>query len=95
MQEKHKSAKRQVSTYRARCRDDKYAGRAGPPDCCEVLVVDVDDDLPDDVPVLQGVCEADDSVCGWDVVEKEQDLHSPRSCHPPCTSHTQARCTVS
>ncbi len=92
MHEKYKHAKRGVKKDRTRSRDEKYAGRAGPPDCVEVEwgaeteVVDVAE---------AEVHEREDSVADWDIVGGDEHLHNPGSCHPPCTSHRLARCTVS
>ena len=95
--DKQKQAKRAAKRERARCRDDKYAGRAGPPDCEEVgagLSPDEAADACAETETLTRECEKEESVGDWDMVAGG-DLHSPGSCPPPCTSHRLARCTVS
>jgi hypothetical protein len=88
LQQKHWDAERQVQRERMRRRDDKRAGRAGPPDVGGVGVVAAQ--------AAQAQAEADEaeSVGGWDMLDGE-DVRSPGSCHPPCTSRTPARCSVS
>lgn len=99
MHDKHKHAKRAVKSERTRCRDEKHAGRAGPPDCADVES-ETETKTQDEV-VRESVlecgwgCEREESVGEWDIVAGDEHLHNPGSCHPPCTSHTRARCTVS
>ena len=89
--EKHKNAKKVLQRERARCRDEKYAGRAGPPDCAEVEEeAEIGTEKEAEVKV-----EVEGSVGDWDMVGGDEHVRSPRSCHPPCTSHRLARCTVS
>ena len=107
MHEKYKHAKKASQRERTRCRDEKYAGRTGPPDCVEVEAeaeveaeTEVEAEAQDAIVcenALKGGwgCEREESVGGWDIVGGDEHLHSPRSCHPPYTSHTRARCTVS
>jgi len=91
VQQKHWDAERQVQRERMRRRDDKRAGRAGPPDAGEVPAAAWGEEAG------QAEAEADEagSVGGWDMVDGEGDVRSPGSCHPPCISHTRARCSVS
>ena len=99
MHDKHKHAKRAVKSERTRCRDEKYAGRAGPPDCVEVQAeaeTEAQDEVASESVLECGWgCEREESVGEWDIVAGDEDSHNPGSCHPPCTSHTRARCTVS
>jgi len=97
MHEKHKHAKRVTKSDRTRCRDEKYAGQAGPPDCAEVEAETWEETevAGENASALAGACEREESVGGWDIVGGEEHLHSPDSSHPPCTSRTLARCTVS
>ena len=105
MHEKYKHEKKASQRERTRCRDEKYAGRAGPPDCVEVeaeaeVEAEVEAEAETEVRVehvseLGWGCDREESVGGWDIVAGDEHLHSPRSCHPLCTSHTRARCTVS
>ena len=97
MHQKYKHAKKVSQRERTRSRDEKYAGRAGPPDCAEVEAEAWEDTevAGEHASALAGACEREESVGGWDIVGGDEHLHSPRSCHPPCTSHTRARCTVS
>ncbi len=105
MHGKHKNAKKVSQRERTRSRDEKYAGRTGPSDCVEVEAeteteTEVEEEAQDVIVsenALKGGwgCEREESVGGWDIVAGDEHLHSPRSCHPPCTSHTRARCTVS
>ena len=99
MHQKYKHAKKVSQRERTRSRDEKYAGRAGPPDCEEVEAEEETKTQEEVVSehALKGGwgCEREESVGGWDIVAGDEHLHSPRSCHPPCTSHTRARCTVS
>jgi hypothetical protein len=100
MQQKHKQSKRAMKSDRTRCRDEKYAGRAGPLDCVEVEAEThaecVEEKETDVVETeMDRGTERDESVGGWDMVAGEEHLHSPDSSHPPCTYRTLARCTVS
>jgi len=97
--QKYKHAKKVSQRERTRSRDEKSAGLAGPPDCEEVEA-EAETEAETEVRVelvseLGWGCEKEESVGGWDIVAGDEHLHSPRSCHPPCTSHTPARCTVS
>ena len=95
LHEKLKNAKRALQKERARCRDEKYAGRAGPPDCAEVEA-GVETEIETEIETEEEVkVEVEGSVGDWDMVAGEEHLHNPGSCHPPCTSHRLARCTVS
>ena len=95
MFEKQKHAKR-VQRERTRWRDEKYAGRAGPPDCVEVEPAETESGEEAELePEVEKGPERDESVGGWDIVGGEEHLHSPGSCHPPYTCRTRARCTVS
>ena len=95
MHERHRHAKRAVKKDRTQSRDDKYAGRAGPPDCAEVDCAG-ETEAGEAVDVAEAeVNEREDSVAGWDIVGGDEHLHSPGSFPPPCTSRTRARCTVS
>ena len=94
--DKHRHAKRVAKRERTRCRDEKYAGRAGPPDCEEVEGGFSSDEATDAcAEALPRECEREESVGDWDMVGGEEHLHNPGSCPPPCTSHRLARCTVS
>ena len=100
MLERQKHAKRVTKSERTRCRDQKYAGRAGPPDCVEVEAETQAECGAEKEADIVGTevekgNEKDESVGGWDIVGGEEHLHSPDSSHPPCTSHRLARCTVS
>ena len=95
MQERRRRAKRVLQNDRMRCRAEKHAGRAGPPDCAEAeagagVQAEAEEHAGGEVRECQ-----EDGVGGWDIVGADEHLRSPRSCHPPCISHTQARCTVS
>ena len=83
---------RMLKQHRMRSRDEKYAGRAGPPDYAEV---EAEAEGAEPIEAAEVKIEVAESVGGWDMVDGEEDVHSPRSCHPPCTSRTRARCTVS
>ena len=95
---------RMLKQDRARSRDEKYAGRAGPADVQEPApAVLPAQPQPAQSPTAQSkerrwsvVCKrgSDASIGDWHMVGRD-DLHSPHSCRPPCTSHTPARCTVS
>ena len=93
MHDKHKHAKRVIQSERTRCRDEKHAGLAGPPDCVQVEAEGEGEAVA--AEEVQVRVEAEESVGGWDIVEGDEHLHSPRSSHPPCTSRIQALCTVS
>ena len=87
---------RMLKQDRARSRAEKYAGRSGPPDVQEpaeaVLQADVQTDARE--RGWSVVC-ARGSDASWDMVGRDEHLHSPRSSRPPCTSRTRALCTVS
>ena len=83
---------RMMKQDRMRSRDEKYAGRAGPPDCAEVPAAE---EAAAATVELAPECERAESVGDWDVVGADEHLRSPLSCRPPCTSRTRARCTVS
>ena len=95
--EKHKNAKKVLQKERARCRDEKHAGRAGPPDCEEAEAeVEAEAEAEVEIETEKEVkVEVEGSVGDWDMVGGDEHVRSPRSCHPPCTSHRLARCTVS
>ena len=93
VQQRHWDAERQVQRERMRRRDDKRAGRAGPPDAGEVQAAAWVEEAEQAGEAVQA--EETESVGGWDMVDGEGDVHSPGSCRPPCISHTRARCTVS
>ena len=81
---------------RARRRDEKYAGRGGPPDCEEVQAETfVEAEVDENVSALAGECAREERAGDWDIVGADEHVHSPRSCRPPCTSRTHALCTVS
>ena len=88
--EKLKNAKRALQQERARCRAEKYAGRAGPPDCEDGAEAEVETETEKEVKV-----EVEGSVGDWDMVGGDEHVRSPRSCPPLCTYHRLARCTVS
>ena len=93
MQQKHWDAERQVQWERMRRRDNTRAGRAGPPDAGGVAAAAW---APGEEAAQAGAeAEEAGSVGGWDMVDGEGDVRSPGSCHPPCISHTRARCSVS
>ncbi len=92
MHERHRHAEIALKRGRTQRRDEKYAGRAGPPDCAEAEAEAGPEAAADTLP---RECEREESVGDWDVVGADEHLRSPRSCRPPCISHTQARCTVS
>ena len=100
MFERQKHAKRVLQRDRTRWRDEKYAGRAGPPDCVEVEAAEAESGEEAEAGAemeteVERRTERDESVGGWDIVGGDEDLHSPGSCHPPYTCRTRARCTVS
>ena len=95
LHEKLKNAKRALQKERARCRDEKYAGRAGPPDCAEVEA-GVETEIETEIETEEEVkVEVEGSVGDWDMVGGDEHVRSPRSCPPLCTYHRLARCTVS
>ena len=99
MHQKYKHAKKVSQRERTRSRDEKYAGWSGPPDCAEVEA-EAEEQAEVEIVVDRAAefgwgCEKEESVGDWDIVGGGEHLHSPRSCHPPCTSRTPARCTVS
>ena len=86
---------RMLKRDRARSRDAKLAGQAGPAD------VDVqaptEEELKAEAARERGwsVVGARGSDASWDMVGRDEHLHSPGSCRPPCTFRTRALCTVS
>ena len=84
---------RMLKQDRARSRAEKYAGHAGPPDVQEpaeaVLASEAAGDSGWRVVCARG------SDASWDMVGRDEHLHSPPSSRPPCTSRTRALCTVS
>ena len=92
MHEKRRHAQGVLKRGRTQRRDEKYAGRAGPPDCAEVPAAD---EAAAATVELAPECEREESVGDWDVVGADEHSRSPLSCRPPCTSRTRARCTVS
>ena len=92
--EHHKHAQRVRDAKRTQSRDDKYAGRAGPPDCEEIKCET--ETAPAEVQAhVKTRKKREDSMVDWDIVGRDEHVHSPPSCRPPCTSRTPARCTVS
>jgi len=91
MQERMRMLKQQ----RTRSRDEKYAGRAGPPDVQEPQEPAEAVLQPEVRAKRDSVVAARGSDASWCMVGRDEHLHSPRSCRPPCTSRTLARCTVS
>jgi hypothetical protein len=87
---------RMLKQHRMRSRDEKYAGRAGPPDVQEPAeaVLQTEAASETECSVVRAR-RSEASTDEWDVVGRDEHLHSPPSCRPPCTSHTRARCTVS
>ena len=87
---------RMLKQGRTQSRDEKYAGRAGPPDVQEpaeaVLASEAAGETGWRVVGKRG---SDASTGGWDMVGRDEHLHSPPSSRPPYTSHTRALCTVS
>jgi len=83
---------RMLKQQRARSRDEKYAGHAGPPDVQEPAAVQAVVQTEARVVCKRG---SDASAADWDMVGADEHLHSPPSSRPPCTSRTPARCTVS
>ena len=86
---------RMLKQGRTQSRDEKYAGRAGPPDVQEPAEAVVQTDARE--RGWSVVCKrgSDASAAEWDMVGRDEHLHSPRSSRPPCTSRTRALCTVS
>jgi hypothetical protein len=95
--EQHRHAKSALQRERARRRDEKYAGRAGPPDVqapAEAVLAPEPDESP--APAALGAAARSSAGIGdWQMVGRDEHSHSPGSCRPPCTSRTPARCTVS
>ena len=94
MHEQHKHAQRVRDFGRMQRRDKKYAGEAGPPDC-EEIKCEAETAPTVVLPQVKTRQKREDSMAEWDIVGADEHLHSPRSCRPPCISHTRARCTVS
>ena len=94
--EARREARRVLRQDRMRCRDEKYAGRAGPPDVLEAAEA-LEAVLQSEAARERGwsVVAARGSDSSWDMVGRDEHLHSPRSCRPPCTARTRALCTVS
>jgi hypothetical protein len=91
-----REARRVLRQDRMRCRDEKYAGRAGPPDvqeAAEVVQAVVQTDARE--RGWSVVCKRGSDASDWDMVGRDEHLHSPPSSRPPCTSRTRALCTVS
>ncbi len=91
-----REARRVLRQDRMRCRDEKYAGCAGPPDVqepAEVVQAVVQTDARE--RGWSVVCKRGSDASDWDMVGRDEHLHSPPSCRPPCTSRTRALCTVS
>ena len=89
---------RMLKQGRMQSRDEKYAGRAGPPDVEEpAAVVQAVVQTEARERGWSVVCKrgSDASAADWDMVGRDEHLHSPPSSRPPCTSRTPARCTVS
>ena len=88
---------RMLKQERARSRDEKQAGRAGPPDVVREPVEAVLQSEPANERGWSVVCKrgSDASTGDWDIVGRDEHLHSPGSSRPPCTARTQALCTVS
>ena len=103
-----REARRVLRQDRMRCRDEKQAGRAGPPECYAVEAASeaaASEAQAASPPACCSTAE-DASVAGWDMVrdasdagwempDEEEHSHSPPSCRPPYTSRTRAQCTVS
>ena len=99
-QQEKEERMRMLKQQRARSRDEKYAGHAGPPDVQEPAAVVQAAVVVQTEARERGwsvVCKrgSDASGADWDMVGRDEHLHSPPSSRPPCTSRTQARCTVS
>ena len=91
---------RLLKQERARCRDEKQAGRAGPPDVVQEPAAVVQAVLQPEAANERGwsvvnARRSDASTGDWDMVGRDEHLHSPGSSRPPCTARTQALCTVS
>jgi hypothetical protein len=84
---------RMLKQGRTQSRDEKYADRAGPPDVQEPAAAVLQSEAGRER--AWSVVAARGSDSSWDMVGRDEHLHSPRSCRPPCTSRTQALCTVS
>ena len=82
---------------RMRSRDEKQAGRAGPPDVVQEPAEAVLQSEPANERgwSVVGARRSDASTGDWDMVGRDEHLHSPGSSRPPCTARTQALCTVS
>ena len=87
---------RMLKQDRARSRAEKYAGHAGPPDVQEPAeAVLASEAAGDSGWRVVGARFSDSSGAEWDMVGRDEHLHSPPSSRPPCTSRTRALCTVS
>ena len=87
---------RMLKQGRTQSRDEKYAGRAGPPDVQEPAeAVLASEAAGDSGWRVVGARFSDSSGAEWDMVGRDEHLHSPPSSRPPCTSRTRALCTVS
>jgi hypothetical protein len=84
---------RMLKQGRMRSRDEKYAGQAGPADVQEPAEAVVESEAARERG-WSVVC-ARGSDASWDMVGRDEHLHSPPSSRPPCTSRTRALCTVS
>jgi hypothetical protein len=85
---------RMLKQGRARSRDEKYTDSARPPDVQEPAEAV----LQDEAARERGwsvVGKRGSDASDWDMVGRDEHLHSPPSSRPPCTSHTRALCTVS
>ena len=91
---------RMLKQARTHSRAEKYAGRAGPPDVQEPAEAVLQPEAAGEAASEAGwsvVCKrgSDASHAEWDMVGRDEHLHSPQSCRPPCTARTRALCTVS
>ena len=88
---------RMLKQHRMRSRDEKQAGRAGPPDVVQEPAEAVLQSEPANERgwSVVGARRSDASTGDWDMVGRDEHLHSPGSSRPPCTARTQALCTVS
>jgi hypothetical protein len=95
-QQEKEERMRMLKQQRARSRDEKYAGHAGPPDVQEPAAV-VQAVVQTDARERgwSVVCKRGSDASDWDMVGRDEHLHSPPSSRPPCTSRTRALCTVS
>ncbi len=84
---------RMLKQDRARSRAEKYAGRTGPADVQEPAEAVVESDAARERG-WSVVC-ARGSDASWDMVGRDEHLHSPGSSRPPCTARTRDLCTVS